>query len=619
MTQPQATYYLKLRNNIELEDDVRLAKLELEAVTHCQAEDIKDLSSVTQAYPSLANLGGPWSLLEHRRGVGQQGFCFSGSLSLLPVLIRRLSFIQSISGVIHATCDVLAHFQALQNDHGPVVRAASFENGVVFVAIPHYALLELSEHIVSGSRSSKEVQDNLKGLLGSLNSTYAAEDTTASIFAPRQCTSHLSHDIHYYKAKFFPRLARCLINVGVENVPSRDHVVLDGFAGSGTALLEASLLGLPSIGVDIDPLSVLISEAKTGVLGLASSALANEVPRLRELAQRSWVGQPSFNWDMPWTNSLQAPTNESPERLVLPPWLLKNRNMTPEMVETISREVGALREVIAQSDPAIRPFVRVLVSDALSKRLRMRFMGTGVGRFALTFSARTAIQVFVRALERYVIVLASWEYLRDTLRLQPASTEVLEGDARSLPCLHRSPDVIVTSPPYLPSSSGRESYAQARVLSLIALGFRDKASVDNLVGESVGAMNGGAESSRGLTAREAGVVEFLRGDELRSIKAEPTARYFLDMRKAFAEMRRVLAPNGVAMVISGKQNTFYRFSTREPLFVVPAAEVLAEEAQFSGLKVEELRDVKLVKSNMNARPRSLDDYYETILFLRNVG
>jgi len=32
--------------------------------------------------------------------------------------------------------------------------------------------------------------------------------------------------------------------------------------------------------------------------------------------------------------------------------------------------------------------------------------------------------------------------------------------------------------------------------------------------------------------------------------------------------------------------------------------------------VEALHDIKLFKSNANARPRSLDDYYETLIMLR---
>jgi tRNA G10 N-methylase Trm11 len=73
-------------------------------------------------------------------------------------------------------------------------------------------------------------------------------------------TGHLFHGLHVYKAKFFPRMVRTLLNL---YAPSPSARVLDPFAGSGTALTEASVMGLPSAGVDIDPLSVLIAQAKT--------------------------------------------------------------------------------------------------------------------------------------------------------------------------------------------------------------------------------------------------------------------------------------------------------------------------------------------------------------------
>jgi ubiquinone/menaquinone biosynthesis C-methylase UbiE len=91
------------------------------------------------------------------------------------------------------------------------------------------------------------------------------------------------------------------------------------------------------------------------------------------------------------------------------------------------------------------------------------------------------------------------------------------------------------------------------------------------------------------------------------------------MRQALTEMGRVLLPGGRAVVVTGKQSTFYRFATREALYVVPAAAILAEEAERAGFEVSALHDIQLKKANMNARPRSLDDYYETLIMLRRPG
>lgn len=76
----------------------------------------------------------------------------------------------------------------------------------------------------------------------------------------RSVNQYLTHWIYPYKGKFHPQMIRALINIiGLEN----GQTLLDPFVGSGTAVLEAQLLGINSIGIDISPLCVLISKVKT--------------------------------------------------------------------------------------------------------------------------------------------------------------------------------------------------------------------------------------------------------------------------------------------------------------------------------------------------------------------
>jgi hypothetical protein len=305
--------------------------------------------------------------------------------------------------------------------------------------------------------------------------------------------------------------------------------------------------------------------------------------------------------------------------ITFPAWLMKNRKMTTEIAAKLSKEVSDVQAAIAGCDPKVRTLFRVLMSDAISRKIRMRFLGTGVGRFSLTFAKTPLAQILTRSLLKYVKVAATSEWLRQTIRLQFADSQVIEADARCIPDSLGKFDILVTSPPYLPASSGRESYAKARAPSLIALRMKSHQDVDDLVDGSIGSMDGNGVDLDLLAEDERDIVEWLRHDELRAIKAEPTARYFLDMRQAFAEMRRVLVSDAHCVVVSGKQSTFYEFATRKALYTVRSAQLLAEEAQRVGFEVEALHDIQLVKLNKNARPRSLDDYYETIIILRNPG
>jgi DNA modification methylase len=398
-----------------------------------------------------------------------------------------------------------------------------------------------------------------------------------------------------------------MLNICAQRLGDRPHRVIDNFVGSGTTLLEAASLGIPSVGIDIDPLSVLIARTKLEAVHLDSDLLTREVGRTLQLLEAREKGQ-LILFDR---SSAEVGTPE------FPAWLMKNRKMTPEIAAELSKEIDAVQVAVAACSPQVRRLFRVLMSDAISRKIRMRFLGTGVGRFSLTFAKTPIAQIFSKSLKKYAKVAAMSEWLRHTIHLHFADAQVVKADARHIPDDLGRFDILVTSPPYLPASSGRESYAKARAPSLIALGMRRHDEVDDLVDDSIGSMYGDGVDLETLTERERDLVEWLRRDELRAIKAEPTARYFLDMRRAFSEMRRVMLPGAYCIVVSGKQSTFYQFSTREVLYVVPSAQILADEAQSVGFEIESLQDVQLVKLNKNARPRSLDNYYETIITLRS--
>lgn len=68
-----------------------------------------------------------------------------------------------------------------------------------------------------------------------------------------------SHFVYPFKARFRPPLARSLINT---INPEDEGIILDNFCGSGTTQVEAYLLGLNSIGSDINPFYTTMTEAK---------------------------------------------------------------------------------------------------------------------------------------------------------------------------------------------------------------------------------------------------------------------------------------------------------------------------------------------------------------------
>ena len=66
--------------------------------------------------------------------------------------------------------------------------------------------------------------------------------------------------IHPYPAKFIGDIPRALLRA----LPLPENtVVFDPFVGSGTTLLEAQRHGVPSVGVDLNPIACLIARVKT--------------------------------------------------------------------------------------------------------------------------------------------------------------------------------------------------------------------------------------------------------------------------------------------------------------------------------------------------------------------
>jgi len=76
----------------------------------------------------------------------------------------------------------------------------------------------------------------------------------------RSVNQYLTHWIYPYKGKFHPQMIRALLNIiGLKE----GNTVFEPFSGSGTTAIEAQLLGVDFIGIDISPLCVIQGRVKT--------------------------------------------------------------------------------------------------------------------------------------------------------------------------------------------------------------------------------------------------------------------------------------------------------------------------------------------------------------------
>jgi len=75
-------------------------------------------------------------------------------------------------------------------------------------------------------------------------------------------TQYLSHKFHSYPARFIPQIPLSFVKL----FSKERETILDPFCGCGTTLVEALLNNRNSIGIDFNPLGVLISKVKTTML-----------------------------------------------------------------------------------------------------------------------------------------------------------------------------------------------------------------------------------------------------------------------------------------------------------------------------------------------------------------
>ena len=71
------------------------------------------------------------------------------------------------------------------------------------------------------------------------------------------------HNLYPYKGKFYPRIVRTIVNVF--NLSSK-HTVLDPYNGCGTTTHECGVMGIKSIGLDINPIGNIISNLKNELI-----------------------------------------------------------------------------------------------------------------------------------------------------------------------------------------------------------------------------------------------------------------------------------------------------------------------------------------------------------------
>jgi hypothetical protein len=148
--------------------------------------------------------------------------------------------------------------------------------------------LEQIRYIENPEQFHKETA-YLKSVDGKLSYYYLFSKIKSNNFNPG--SGYLTHGFDFYRGSFHGQMIRGLINYcNLEE----NSIILDPFCGSGTALIEANLLGFNAVGIDINPIACLNTKIKTESLYL-SSKLFNNTFFPSDNKRKSFMNLKDFN------------------------------------------------------------------------------------------------------------------------------------------------------------------------------------------------------------------------------------------------------------------------------------------------------------------------------------
>ena len=243
-------------------------------------------------------------------------------------------------------------------------------------------------------------------------------------------TNYATHDFLRWYGKLVPQLVSRLI----DTYSNEGDLVLANFSGSGTVLLEANILKRNSIGIDSNPLSILLSSVKTHPHAPNYQKLLQDIEKT--LHSKNKARHPMDDWHRKWfyAESFQD--------------LMTTKECIGNIKNKRDREyfLLALASIVKKSSKIDSRCVNHIVVD----------------------KNKTKVDVFDEFSKK---LREMAESMREYMRIANGNkVEIKEGDARDTKLPSGSVDLIISHPPYL----GAIDYSNIYQLETEILGFSYK-------------------------------------------------------------------------------------------------------------------------------------------------
>lgn len=386
-----------------------------------------------------------------------------------------------------------------------------------------------------------------------------------------------THGFHKYPAKFIPIIPKWAINKYL--VDGDRKSILDPFCGSGTTLVEGLLSGHDVVGIDIDPLSILITKVKTTPL---DTSLLDKIS--------IWIS----------TNLESTEGTFLPELQNLNHWFTDETTLKLSTIRTLINEIpllfGNSSKTLDIQDFMIICFSSIIrrVSNADNQSLKTYVSHTKIKTPAEVFSLfRSQLKNYCEKIKEFQIVTE-----RDyNVELHNVSS----NDELSETLRNQKFDLVITSPPYIKSID----YIYNQMAELFWIGDLFGLATPSTQNAKKKIYTGTNQINKSeykhyspflekleITELDIKLQEIFSDDDKNGHKhSYVTYKYFMEMERHFSEITKVIKIGAhYIMVVGNSSVSNVEFNT---------SKYLSEIAERNGFKLANYWGYKIKNRYMN--------------------
>jgi len=365
-----------------------------------------------------------------------------------------------------------------------------------------------------------------------------------------------AHDWYRFVLSFPPHLVRDYIRrFSIRS----DQLVLDPFCGTGTTLVECKKLGIPTVGIEANPMAYFASKVKVD-WNPNPTGLTEHVNKIAETARAELESQgiedyPAlFNMGQIQIDRLRTLSAETQK-------LLLTDSISPL---PLHKTLVLLSHLKQQSDERYTNHEMLALANSLVFSISNLHFGPEVG----VGPAKSDAPVIAAWLDR---VYAMADDLRQIVKAKDVPAIVYHGDSRQLSNLLEpgSIDVVITSPPY----PNEKDYTRTTRLESVLLGFmRDKNELQTfkrgLMRSNTRNVYKGDDDDQWVSTYpeinriaediEKRRIELGKTSGFERLYARVTKLYFGGMARHLADLRTALRPGARLAYVVGDQASYLR-------------------------------------------------------------